>query len=96
MIDKLELQVLTARANINLTISKMIVRAKLSATSDSKKKGAVDIATDLKEALHTLIILEKEYRASRQINYGLELAYRKVERRNKELENEKEELLKLI
>ena len=94
--DKLDLMISVSKTNLLLTMSKMIVKANLSTTSDFKKVGLMEISTDLKHCLETIKKLELELTISRQRNFDLEKLWllAKTETNNQIKRNE--ELIKMI
>ena len=94
--DKLDLMISISKTNILLTMSKMIVKANLSTTSEFKKVGLTEISTDLKYCLETIKKLELELTMSRQRNFDLEKLWllAKTETNNQIKKNE--ELIKMI
>ena len=94
--DKLDLKIGTAKTNLMLTISKMIVKANLKAPDDKKRVGLLEISNDLKECLETIKTLEKELIVSRQRNADLEMIWLYAQKEVNEQIKKNEELIKLI
>ena len=94
--DKLDLMISVSKTNLLLTMSKMIVKANLSTTSDFKRVGLTEISIDLKHCLETIKKLELELTISRQRNFDLEKLWllAKTETNNQIKKNE--ELIKMI